>query len=305
MRPYAMLVALGVCLAHAAYAQDFEAAGKHFNAARAAFDAKHYATAAAEFQRAYDIVKDPLLLYNVAESAQRGGEGRAAVTAYKAYLRAQPKALDRAEVERRIKKILASHYKVPNQSAPGDEPPMMAEKPPALPAPPPIPPTPPVVVEVKPAPPAVVEVKPAPPVPPIAEQPMAPTFLEQPAAPPATDRPVTAGGSGRGMTIAGGVLLGLGVGLAATGIAFGVRAGQAADDLIAASKAGVPWDAAKERDGRRDNTLFIALVSAGPVVAVTGAILLGLGVRKSRAKNVAVLPTVGPGGAGLTLRTGF
>ena len=49
-------------------AQDFDAAGKHFSAAQEAFGAKHFKTAAAEFEAAYGITKDPVLLYNVAES---------------------------------------------------------------------------------------------------------------------------------------------------------------------------------------------------------------------------------------------
>jgi hypothetical protein len=104
-------------------AQDFEAAGRHFSAAQEAFGAKHFKTAAGEFEAAYGITKDPVLLYNVAESYEKAGDGHKAVTNYKAYLKEQPAAQDKAEVQRRIKTIEGKGYRIASQSAPGDNPP--------------------------------------------------------------------------------------------------------------------------------------------------------------------------------------
>ncbi|HEX8951901.1 MAG TPA: hypothetical protein VF945_08650, partial [Polyangia bacterium] len=95
-----------------AWAQDFEAAGRHFSAAQEAFGAKHFKTAAGEFEAAYAITKDPVLLYNVGESYEKSGDGHKAVASYKAYLKEQPTAQDRAEVQKRIKSIEAKGYKL-------------------------------------------------------------------------------------------------------------------------------------------------------------------------------------------------
>ena len=101
-----------LALAAPARAQDFEAAGKHFSAAQEAFGAKHFKTAAAEFEAAYAITKDPVLLYNVGESYEKAGDGHKAVASYKQYLKEQPAAQDKAEVQSRIKSIEGKGYKM-------------------------------------------------------------------------------------------------------------------------------------------------------------------------------------------------
>lgn len=104
-----------------ARAQDFDAAAKHFGAAQEAFAAKHYKVAANEFQTAFDTTHDPILLYNIAESWEKAGDGKKAAASYRAYLKAQPNAGDKAEVQRRLKAIEAKKFKLASQSAPGDE----------------------------------------------------------------------------------------------------------------------------------------------------------------------------------------
>ena len=123
MTRLACIVALTLGISATALAQDFEAAGKHFSAAQEAFGAKHFKTAAGEFEAAYGITKDPVLLYNVAESYEKAGDGHKAVANYKAYLKEQPAAQDKAEVQRRIKAIEGKGYRIASQSAPGDNPP--------------------------------------------------------------------------------------------------------------------------------------------------------------------------------------
>ncbi|MGZ3441933.1 MAG: hypothetical protein ACXVDD_20575 [Polyangia bacterium] len=148
-----VMVTLGVFLAlgATARAQDFEAAGRHFSAAQEAFGAKHFKTAAGEFEAAYGITKDPVLLYNVAESYEKAGDGHKAVANYKSYLKEQPAAQDKAEVQRRIRAIEQKGYKLASQSAPGDNPPTTATTAPTTP-PPTMPATPP---PTTPAPPPV------------------------------------------------------------------------------------------------------------------------------------------------------
>jgi hypothetical protein len=143
------MVLVGLCAT--AWAQDFEAAGKHFSAAQDAFGARHYKTAATEFEAAYAITKDPVLLYNVAESWEKAGDGHQAVANYKAYLKEQPTAQDKAEVQKRIKAIEAKNYKIASQSAPGDTPPSTATTTaPTTPPPSPPPATPPPTAPVPP-----------------------------------------------------------------------------------------------------------------------------------------------------------
>ncbi|HEY2748027.1 MAG TPA: hypothetical protein VGL86_25565 [Polyangia bacterium] len=123
MTRLALIMVATLGLSATAWAQDFEAAGKHFSAAQEAFGAKHFKIAATEFEAAYAITKDPVLLYNVAESYEKAGDGHAAVANYKAYLKEQPLAQDKPEVQRRIKAIEGKGYKIASQSAPGDNPP--------------------------------------------------------------------------------------------------------------------------------------------------------------------------------------
>src|SRR5258706_4498080 len=104
MRIFGFLLGL-LAFAPVARAQDFEAAAKHFSGAQDAFWKQHIHTAAAEFQNAFDITKDPVLLYNIGEAWQKAGDGRKAVASYKAYLKAQPTAQDRADVQKRVKMI--------------------------------------------------------------------------------------------------------------------------------------------------------------------------------------------------------
>lgn len=142
MRSFLWTIVLGLGMASPAWAQDFEAAGKHFSAAQEAFGAKRFRTAATEFEAAYGITKDPVLLYNVAESYEKAGEGKKAVANYKAYLKEQPAAADKAEVQKRIRAIEAKRFKLADQSAPGDNPPPVTTAPATPPAttPPPMPP---------------------------------------------------------------------------------------------------------------------------------------------------------------------
>jgi hypothetical protein len=117
-----LAVAAVLVAATAAHAQDFDAATHHFATAQEEFGKQHYKIAAGEFQAAFDISKDPMLLFNIGEAWHKAGEGQKAVDAYKAYLGAKPDATDKAEVQKRIKAITANHMKLPSESAPDDDP---------------------------------------------------------------------------------------------------------------------------------------------------------------------------------------
>ncbi|MCS6913287.1 MAG: hypothetical protein RMK29_08370 [Myxococcales bacterium] len=115
----ALLVVLPV---ERAAAQDYEAAGRHFAAAQEAFSKGSYAQAAESFQAAYDITRDPALLFNIGESWQRAGQLQRALASYRAYLTAQPQASDRPEVERRIRELEAASPAPPPAAVPKPSP---------------------------------------------------------------------------------------------------------------------------------------------------------------------------------------
>src|SRR5438093_761797 len=75
-----------------AWAQDYEAAGKHFATAQELYGKGKFVQAAAEYQAAYDITKDPILMFNVAEAFEKGKEWNNAVKAYRRYIAEAPTA---------------------------------------------------------------------------------------------------------------------------------------------------------------------------------------------------------------------
>ena len=89
----------------AAHAQDYAAAGQYFDAAQEAFQKGDFKRAAQQYQAAHAITKDPALLFSIGESWQRAGEAQKALDAYRAYLKEQPTASDRPEVEKRIQAL--------------------------------------------------------------------------------------------------------------------------------------------------------------------------------------------------------
>lgn len=115
-----MSLLLALSAPRPAQAQDFAAAGQHFAAAQDAFGQGQYKRAAEEYQAAYNITKDPALLFNIGESWQRAGDGQSALAAYRQYLKEQPGAGDREEVEKRIAALEAAMLPPPGtQPAPG------------------------------------------------------------------------------------------------------------------------------------------------------------------------------------------
>jgi tetratricopeptide (TPR) repeat protein len=111
----------------------------------------HFPEAIEEFEKAYDLKPEPVFLFNIAQGHRQNGNLQRAVFFYRRYLEANPKAKDRADVEKRIKDTESQ---------------LAAEKErslaPAAAAPQPAQPT--VVVMQAPAPaPAAVQTAPAPP----------------------------------------------------------------------------------------------------------------------------------------------
>ena len=88
-----------------AAAPDYDLAGKQFAAGQESFAAKRFHVAALHFSTAYDITRDPALLFNVGESYENAGEAARARDSYRAYLAQKPTAQDRTDVEQRIARL--------------------------------------------------------------------------------------------------------------------------------------------------------------------------------------------------------
>lgn len=123
---------------------------------------------------------------------------------------------------------------------------------------------------------------------------------------PKTDEPTP----GRPLVISGAVLIGAGSLLAlGGGIGFGVAAGRRSDEVRDVFESDNPQGLTREEtrsadaSGRRLETAQIVTAALGGAVAVTGAVLLVLGVRKNRAASSKPSVSVfgGRRSAGLTV----
>ncbi len=81
---------------------DVEARAR-FEAGRASFADGRFEDALNDFQRAYELAKRPILLFNVGAAADRLRKDQVALEAFERYLAEMPNAENRAEVEGRIR----------------------------------------------------------------------------------------------------------------------------------------------------------------------------------------------------------
>jgi tetratricopeptide (TPR) repeat protein len=81
---------------------DYEAAKARFLKGKDLFLKRQYLKAAEEFEGAYDITKDPVVLFNVGEAYEKAGRLDDAIRAYEGYLLGTPAAQDREEVEKKL-----------------------------------------------------------------------------------------------------------------------------------------------------------------------------------------------------------
>jgi hypothetical protein len=117
------LVIVGViaCIAQTASAADDPK--KMFETATAEFNLGHYEKAASMYEEIYKITLEPVLLYNIAQAHRLGGDFDKSVFFYKGYLRAQPQAKNRTEVQKRIAELeLAIEAKRRGQERPPNVP---------------------------------------------------------------------------------------------------------------------------------------------------------------------------------------
>jgi tetratricopeptide (TPR) repeat protein len=146
-----------------------------------------------------------------------------------------------------------------------------------------------------------------------ADKPAEPVVIAPP--PEQTDEPAKPSNPGRGLIITGGVLTGVGVGVAVVGGAvFGTKAtnisGQLDNVYLAGNPERVTLEQARalDEDGRGAELNQILLMSIGGAVTVVGVALLATGiVKRNRASSstATLVPVAGPNSAGFVLHGRF
>ena len=335
VRPLLGSVSLAVCLAGAvqlpassARAQDYAAAGQHFDSAQEAFSAGKFELAAREYQAAFDITKEATLLASIGESWQRAGNTAKALTAYKAYLQAAPQAPDRAAIEERVKAIESAQADAQKPAQPTQAQPA---QPPALPGtavaqpgqPPALPPAQTAQNGQIPQQPGSVTPVPAQPTPssPAPQQPVVPDQTQ--AAQPEANKPLITPPEPppSKLRAAGWVSVASAVALITGGAVVGLGAQSRADEirrrttLVSGDQPLVYTDSEREAyttlqsEGRSYNTAAISLFAVGGVAAATAITLFVVDfVRKPKsepAKQVLLLPSVSPGSVSLSVVGGL
>ncbi|MGZ3439751.1 MAG: tetratricopeptide repeat protein [Polyangia bacterium] len=104
MKKLPLLIVVLVALAAPA-ANGAEDPKQLFESATAEFNLGHYEKAAGMYEEIYKITLEPVLLYNIAQAHRLGGDFDKAVFFYRGYLRAQPQAKNRGEVQKRITEL--------------------------------------------------------------------------------------------------------------------------------------------------------------------------------------------------------
>lgn len=205
-----------------------------------------YDEALADFREAASLYASPDFQYNIGLCYEKLEKYDEAIGAFTAYLRAKPNAEDRPNVEDRIEGLKVDRDRKQQE----DEEARAAEKARA------------------------------------AEEARAAEAAARAAEPPP---PVVDSGPppGRTLILSGSALAGVGGALAlGGGIALGVLARQRSLDVDRAQTEGNPDELsfaeleALEAEGKRFEGIQVGLVAGGAVVAVTGAVLLALGLRK-------------------------
>lgn len=107
----------GAGVAHAERETDLDVARDHYQAGRALFEEGRYRDALAEFARADAVVSSPMNRYNIALCHERLGNDQAAISEYRAYLRALPDADNRRDVEARISALESARGTEPSRDA--------------------------------------------------------------------------------------------------------------------------------------------------------------------------------------------
>lgn len=111
-----------------------EQARKHYQEGVSAYNGGEFDRAVKEYKAAYALKRDPALLFNIAQAYRLAKDFEQALFFYRSYLRSQPQAANRAEVEDRIVKLeeeLAKQKERGGAASPAAAPAPSTEPPPA------------------------------------------------------------------------------------------------------------------------------------------------------------------------------
>jgi len=270
----ACLVGIVVALAAGAARAQLSADQKqemrqHYEKATRAYDIEKYGEAVDEYQKAYEIGGDPAMLYNIAQAYRLNKQLPDALHFYRRYLQRSPNARNREDVERKINDLEQSI----EAKRKTDEAAAAAAR---LRAPP----------QVVPA--------------------QRPAVL---ASPRLVTVPPRSSEGGNGMRVAGIVVTSVGPAALITSGITGYLASKKGDDLTNASKNMGRFDPSVESSGKTLNTVAIATVIGGGVMAVVGTVLLVVSGRGSAddtaSRPVALAPIVGAGTVGASAALSF
>lgn len=244
---------------------------QHYEKATRAYDIEKYGEAVDEYQKAYEIGGDPAMLYNIAQAYRLNKQLPDALHFYRRYLQRSPNARNREDVDRKINELEQSI----EAKRKADEAAAAAAR---LRAPPPVVPPPhPAVL----APPKIVTV-------------------------PA---PVAEPEGVNGLRVAGIVVTSVGAAALITSGITGYLASKKGDDLTNASKNNGTFNPSVESSGKTLNTVAIATVIGGGVMAVVGTVLIVVSGKGSTgetaAQSVALAPIVGAGTVGASAALTF
>lgn len=111
--------------ARAATPEEREQARQHYESATRKYDTGRFEDAAAEFQQVFDLIGDPALLFNIAQSYRLAQKPDKALLFYRSYLRRAPDAASRVEVEKRIAELteILKRQPPPPEPTPREAPP--------------------------------------------------------------------------------------------------------------------------------------------------------------------------------------
>jgi tetratricopeptide (TPR) repeat protein len=220
--------------------------------------------AIASFRKSYALSQAPGLLFNIAQAFRLKKDYEQATYFYTTYLRLQPDAANRADVEARLAEMqqaLEEQHKLDKKPPIGTlDPEGRTTSPGTTAVPPPAP---------------------------VTTTPPGSTHTVQ-------EAPAETSGGRSSLTTAGYVTAGAGVALVITGAVFGSMAKSAESDLNHLSANMGTWTPAEQSRydaGNRDNTIANVSFIAGGAAIVTGGTLWALGAMKKHHATVAVSPT--------------
>ena len=281
MRYVVAAAALLALSAGVARGDDEASARDHYVKGTRAYELGLYDEAIAEYMAAYKTKDDPALLFNLGQAHRLAGHTAEALRFYKTYLSKVPEAVNRADVEAKIRELKELVEKQKPQ--PQTEPPAVSAA--AIPAP-----------VSGPAPPG-----------PGATGPVTDVGAGGPTAGTVQSTPLEKPPSGRGMRLAGIAVAASGLALVGTGIAFGVLAKQSGDQLTQLDQQRGVFDPSKESAGQRDQVIEGVCIGVGAAAVATGAILYLLGTRAGQdaPQTLTVSPALAAHSAGAILRMVF